>query len=243
MPKTAMHPSPTQAPRTRSKRSTWGGRRPGAGRKRSFKKNQDVPHEKRPAFEDLSVFHVTLRMIPRLPTLRAHEPANAIANIFAHAVHEDRLAPVHWSIQTNHLHMVLEVDSTTVLARGMHSLTVRIAKALNKAWKRKGTVFARRYYARPVVGPRETRNVIRYVLLNRKRHGSRLDAVDPYSSGRWFDGWSTPPPPAPPGPKPAAEARSCLLKEFWRFFFQPIDVHEQPVGPPRFDPRHDALLD
>jgi len=243
VPKTSQRPRRTQAPRTRPKRSTWGGRRPRAGRKRSFNKNQDVPHVKRPTFDALTVFHVTLRILSGLPNLREREAAKAIANVFARAVREDRLAPVHWSIQTNHVHMVLEAGSSTALTRGMQSLTVRIAKALNKVWNRTGTVFARRYYARAVVGPREARNVIRYVLLNRKRHGSRIDAVDPLSSGRWFDGWATPPQHGPPGPKPVAEAASDLLRELWLLFGMPIDVQERPVGPPRFDPRRDALLD
>jgi REP element-mobilizing transposase RayT len=185
-----------------------------------------------------------MRIRPGLPNLRTPEAANAIATIFARAVAENRLAPVHWSIQTNHLHLVLEADSSTALSQGMQSLTIRIALALNKVWKRKGTVFARRYFARAVEKTREVRNVIRYVLLNRKRHGSRLHAVDPYSSGRWFKGWATPPPSAPPAPIPVAEARSCLLQEdYWRFFGPPIDVHEQPVGPPVFDHRRDAALD
>jgi len=64
----------------------------------------------------------------------------------------------------------------------------------------------------------------------------RLEAVDPFSSGRWFDGWETPPPPppAPPCPRPVAEPRpdSGL----------PISVRERPVGRRVFDLGRDDLL-
>jgi len=42
--------------------------------------------------------------------------------------------------------------------------------------------------------PREVRNVLRYVLLNRKHHdaGKKFDKywIDPYSSAAWFGGWA-----------------------------------------------------
>ncbi len=231
---------------TRPKRATWGGSRPRSGRKPSFGANKDVPHVARPRFNQLTTFHVTLRLCAGLPSLRTFEPANTIVNVFARAVAEGRLAPVHWSIQTNHLHLVIEADSHTEHARGMQSLAVRIAKALNRVWRRKGKVFARRYFARAVAGPVQTRNVIRYVLLNRKRHGSRREAVDPFSSGRWFDGWETPPPPppAPPCPRPVAEPwpDSGLQLDCWRLFGLPISVRERPVGRRVFDLGCDNLL-
>jgi hypothetical protein len=78
----------------------------------------------------------------------------------------------------------------------MQGLKVRIAKALNKFWKRRGTVFSDRYHARILRTPREVRRALLYVLQNARRHGMRLLGVDPCSSGAWFDGWAiavTPP--------------------------------------------------
>src|SRR6185503_6201950 len=66
----------------------------------------------------------------------------------------------------------------------------RIARALNKLWKRSGRVFADRYHARTLETPREVRNALVYVLQNARKHGSwSARRADPYSSGASFDGW------------------------------------------------------
>src|SRR5204862_6807235 len=99
-----------------------------------------------------------------------------------------------------------EADDARGLGRGMKGLCVRIARALNRLWKRVGSVFSDRYHARVLRTPREVRNALNYVLHNAARHGSRLGGPDPCSSGAWFDGWRhdlglTRVAPAPPVPR------------------------------------------
>jgi hypothetical protein len=49
---------------------------------------------------------------------------------------------------------------------------------------------ADRYHARVLKTPREVRNVLAYVLLNRRRHGRTAQVYwDLASSGVVFDGW------------------------------------------------------
>src|SRR5262249_53572263 len=58
-----------------------------------------------------------------------------------------------------------------------------------------GSVFADRYHDRILRTPRETRNAIRYLFGNAKKHaaqggGSRpAQAVDTFTSAPWFDGF------------------------------------------------------
>ena len=72
----------------------------------------------------------------------------------------------------------------------------RVARRLNRALHRTGKLFATRFHARALKTPREVRNALRYVLLNRKHHASRrrFDKawIDPCSSAAWFDGWAGP---------------------------------------------------
>ena len=72
---------------------------------------------------------------------------------------------------------------------------VRIARALNKFWKRKGTVFFDRYHSR-VIKPSvyQVKKVLRYVLQNARKHRVSLPRgeADPYSSARWFNWWGWP---------------------------------------------------
>src|SRR5262245_18362414 len=58
-----------------------------------------------------------------------------------------------------------------------------------------------RYHVHALRYPREVRHALAYVLLNAKKHGKKLrgyslipkGAVDPCSSGQWFDGWASKP--------------------------------------------------
>jgi REP element-mobilizing transposase RayT len=128
---------------------------------------------------------------------------------------------VHYSLQSNHVHLVVEASGRATLARGMTAVGSRLARAVNRVFRRRGPVLADRYHLRVLKTPREVRNVSRYVLLNARRHASRLTErvrLDPASSARWFDGWSRTVhvDAANVGLRPVARARSWLLTVGWR---------------------------
>ncbi len=125
----------------------------------------------------------------------AHGPAaakGATAASGASVVQASSPAPfqvVHHSIQSNHLHLIVEADDRSSLTAGMRGLLVRIARALNRLWKRSGPVFADRFHEHELRKPREVRNALVYVLQNLRKHGIALSGPDPLSSGPEFDGW------------------------------------------------------
>jgi REP element-mobilizing transposase RayT len=122
---------------------------------------------------------------------------------------------VHFSIQRDHLHLIVEADDASSLGRGVRALLIRLARTVNRAWKRRGAVVADRYHARLLRTPREVRNAIGYVLRNGSRHrATRGGELDPASSGRWFQGWSRKQAPAPDLPA-VAPPRSWLLRCGW----------------------------
>jgi hypothetical protein len=94
-------------------------------------------------------------------------------------------------LQANHAHLLVEADDRSALARGMIAVGARLARAVNRVFRRSGPVLADRYHVRALKTPREVRNALRYVLLNARHHASRLmgGVFDPASSARWFDGW------------------------------------------------------
>src|SRR5207247_1292169 len=108
-------------------------------------------------------------------------------------VDEHGLRIVHFAIQSNHVHLLVEARDARSLSRGMQGLLVRIARNSNRAWKRKGSVFADRYHSRALRTPREVRNALVYVLQNSRKHGCHIAGVDPFTSGRDFDGWKKQP--------------------------------------------------
>ena len=90
------------------------------------------------------------------------------------------------------MHMIVEAKNREQLSRGMQGLMVRMARALNRTWRRCGSVFTDRYHDRILRTPREVRNALVYVLRNAARHGNFAyrDRPDAYSSGPWFGGWA-----------------------------------------------------
>ena len=52
---------------------------------------------------------------------------------------------------------LVEAEDKNALARGLQGLEIRVAKAVNRASRRKGHVFADRYHARILKTPAEVR--------------------------------------------------------------------------------------
>lgn len=172
---------------------TWGGVRRGAGRKRSTNKRSNVPHRTRTDHKARHPVHVTLRAREGLPSFR--EPALFAA--LRARIHCASRSPavgeafrvLHFSIQHDHIHIIVEATDRDALTRGVQGLTIRLARAVNQTFEGiSGNVWADRYHEHHLKTPREVRNAIVYVLMNAKKHGRALaDGIDPFSSAPWCD--------------------------------------------------------
>ena len=170
--------------------SAWGGRRPRAGRKRAPYGKRRVAHAARPALGRLTPLHVTVKLLPSLPSLRTLHAARKLRGAFVAGCERGNFRVVHFAVLTNHLHFLAEADDATALSRGMQQLMVRMARRLNSAMNRKGRVFSDRYHARALTSTLDVWRTIAYVLNNARRHGIPFAGpFDPYSSARWFNGW------------------------------------------------------
>ena len=190
----------------------WGGRRAGAGRKRS--KSSGMPHLRRADLAARHPVHATLRAARGCWNLRSRRALRVLEGAFHAGRDRFGFRLVHFSVQGNHLHLLVEADGRESLARGMKGLGVRLARALNRLMNRKGRVFADRYHAHVLKTPREAARALRYVLMNFAHHarawGERigLTFIDPFSSVRYLA--------ASPGPAaPVAEPGTWLLRAGW----------------------------
>jgi REP element-mobilizing transposase RayT len=182
------------------------------------------PHRRRAPHSARHPCHVTLRVRHDVASLRIGRVVREVETSFRQACERGRFRLVHYSIQTNHVHMVVEATSAADLAAGMKSIGSRLARAVNRAFARVGPVLEDRYHLHVLKTPREVRNAIAYVLLNARRHAakvgrrlSRVVRIDPASSGRWFDGWRSPPiERAAADPPAVAAAQTWLLQVGWR---------------------------
>ena len=178
--------------------------------------------------------HVTLRIRTGLPSLRSWRFLREFRASVRRACERPGFRVVHYSVQRNHVHLLVEAAGKQAMGRGMKSVGARLARAANRAFGRSGPVLHGRYHIRVLRTPQEVRNTLAYVLLNvrkhwKQRHGRPPPArVDEASSGRWFDGWrgsgrrprrAEPPEVAPP--------RTWLLRVGWRRHGL-VDVTEVP---------------
>jgi len=202
-----------------------GGLRVGAGRK---PKGDEAlaSHAKRARLTRHKPVLVTTHLIEDRPNLRRERTLVLLRRVLSQGSERFGFRLVEYGIQSNHLHLIAEADDESALARGMQGLLVRVAKALNAEWGRRGRVFRDRYHARILEAPRDVRNALIYVLQNARKHGAKLLGIDPFSSGPWFEGWHD---RIARADRPIARASSWVLKVGWRMWGL-ISTKDAPVG-------------
>jgi hypothetical protein len=136
---------------------------------------------------------------------------------------------IHFSVQTDHIHLIVEGETREAVIRGVQGLAIRLARAINRELGRKGKVWPQRYHARALCTPTETRFGLRYVLLNHRKHLSAAPSVDPRSSGRWFDGWKQPVTAPLCEDCPVSPPRTWLARIGWQRAGGLIDLREHPA--------------
>jgi len=182
---------------------TWGGARKGAGRPPKGDA-AGISHLRRPALSRHHPVHVTLRLVPGVSSLRGPLFCK-VRDALADGQERFGFRLVHFSVQSNHVHLIAEAADRRSLSRGMQGISIRVARAVNRGLARRGRVFAERYHARALKTPRAAYFAVRYVLLNARKHQRTTRApleapesalptgfVDACSSAPWFDGFARP---------------------------------------------------
>ena len=219
---------------------SWGGKRTGAGR--PPKGNAaGVSHLRRQTLSRHHPVHVTLRITAGVPSLRDGRLFDEVRRALAAGRERFGFRLVHFSVLSNHLHLIAEARDRRALALGMQGLSIRVARAVNRALARRGRLFADRYHCRALKTPRAVHFAVRYVLLNARKH--RVVAagfVDSCSSAPWFSDFQRPDELAFGAAQararwrassgvesPVVLAQTWLLREGWRRWGG-FDVDEVP---------------
>jgi len=224
---------------------THGGKRPGAGRKPKGA-CAGASHAARPTHNPRHPVHVTIRIVSSAAGLRCKDMYLAVREATIASARREDFRIVHMSIQRDHIHLIVEAESTAALSRGVRGFAVSAARQINKAFtarggdRRTGRAIADRYHARPLTSPRAVRNALAYTLSNWRHHGedrapfARTWQVDPFSTGALFPGWKelADSPffwPLPPKYLPLIvfRPRTWLLRS-WDRFHPLISVREVP---------------
>ena len=150
----------------------WGGRRLGSGRKRIHSKG--VAHRVREKVSHRTPLHINFKYRAQIKNKECLKILKrAIVNARSHG-----LKIIHFSLQRNHIHLIVESETNSTLEKGMRSLTITFAKGLKK-----GKVQIERYHLHVLKTIRETSNAIQYVLFNKQKHEKgTYSQIDEYSS-------------------------------------------------------------
>ena len=186
----------------KKERRSHGGARPGAGRPRS--KTTRVPHTRRPEMGGEIPANLTLRIDHITDwggNLRDLVTMEVILRCFEVAKDRFGMRICHYSVQSNHIHLLVEADDRECLIRGMRGLTTRLARNLNKHWGRKGKLFTDRYHSKPIEDAEHGENTIAYLGRNDLKHNSAYTI--------------TPSIPAPPPWPTAAGPRATCASTSW----------------------------
>ena len=183
---------------------------------------------------------VTLRVLDDVPPLRRGRFVRAFRETLRECAQRLGSRVVHYSIQADHAHFLIQAQGKVRLANGMKSLAARFARCVNRVFGRVGRVLADRFHHVVKRTPTEVRRAVAYVLSNARKHfRQRRRRVPPVvldgaSSGLWFGGWKGRAPP--PGryadarrDREVAPPRTWLLSKGWRRIGL-IDPAEVPGG-------------
>ena len=195
------------------------------------RRSTKVPHTIRPEVNGPA--HVVLRIQRGLPWLRTPKTYRVLERAFRAGREKGDFRLIEYSVQRDHLHLVVEAGNRRQLSRGMQGLMIRIAKALNRFWRgRVGRVFADRYFALALTKRWQLWRTLRYVLQNGRKHGvwNVKAKPDPYSSGRWFLRWGG----LEPVQRPLRSSPVVLPQLFQLLAFPAIGLDDLP-GPRHYD--------
>jgi len=191
-----------------------GGKRAGAGRKRR-PGSSNVRHRARPTVTTHTPLHVTVKLRRGLPRLRDQVVFVQVRALLARC-RAAAFRIVEWTVQSDHVHLIVEGNDRAAISTGMAGFGVALAKLVNRIAARKGKVLRERYHAQPLTSPRQVRHALRYVLGNAHKHGVLARGIDPMSSGSMFDGWAELRPAPRARDSSVQRPRSWLLRVGWK---------------------------
>jgi REP element-mobilizing transposase RayT len=177
-----------------------------------------------------------MRARRHLPSFRAASVRRLVIGLLAPGRRHTRddFRVLHFSVQRDHIHLIVEGGDRHRFSAGVRSFVIRFALRLNRLLgRKKGKIWAGRYHRHDLETPTETRNALAYVLANYKKHGvvdRDVPAFDAYSTAPLFDGWTIRPPNIiDTEPWPSLRPRTWLLTRGWRLAGRPISPSDAPA--------------
>jgi REP element-mobilizing transposase RayT len=177
------------------------------------------------------------------PSFRSQRAHAAIVRKIRHLSRRG-VRVIHYCIQHDHLHLMVEADDRTKLARSMQLLFSRVAFDVNRIAARSGSLFRDRHHRHELKTPSEVRRALVYIFFNTRKHDPEIlgmeemvNWIDECTSAIWFNDWS--PSQRPPddeverkrkraGTSPLTNPRTWLARIGWQRAGGPLRFNETP---------------
>lgn len=153
--------------------------RSGAGR--PARVDRGIRHIAREIIKKKTALHLTIKVRAN----KADIKSKVVLKALHHAIKRARLKNlkiIHYTLEYNHVHLLVEASGNQVLHAGMQALGISLSKAINRIKYCSGGVYKHRYHLRKINSLRDYKNVLNYILSNGIKHKRTSSALDPYNS-------------------------------------------------------------
>lgn len=151
----------------------------GAGRPARVDKG--IRHTEREKITKPTSLHLTIKVRENKADIQSKRILKALHHAIMRA-RLKRLKVIHYSLEFNHVHLLVEAQDNTVLHKGMQALGISLSKAINKIKIVKGAVYKHRYHFRKITSTRQLKNVLHYIFNNGVHHKRSSNILDPFNS-------------------------------------------------------------
>jgi REP element-mobilizing transposase RayT len=151
----------------------------GAGRPKIH--DAGIRHTKRPRLAKPASLHLTVKIKKNKADIKNKSVLSILKKSIMNARRQG-LKVIHYSLEYDHVHLLIEADNNHILGKGMQAFGVTFSKAINRMRKLKGEVYKHRYHFRQISSSRDLKNVLRYIFSNGLKHGTSKHIINPYNS-------------------------------------------------------------
>jgi len=140
-----------------------------------------IRHTSRPFLKRPASLHLTIKVQRNKDEIKN----KSVLKLLKHAILRARfqgLKVLHYSLEYDHVHLLIEADNNHILGKGMQAFGVTMAKGINRLKRLKGAVYKHRYHFRQISSPRQLKSVMNYIFTNGMKHGTAKTMVNPYNS-------------------------------------------------------------
>jgi REP element-mobilizing transposase RayT len=148
---------------------------------RPAKNDPGIRHRSRMKINKPTSFHLTIKVRENKADIQSKKLLKALHHAIGRARLKN-LKVVHYTLEYNHVHLLVETNDHRILHAGMQALGISFSKAINKLKSYKGSVYKHRYHQRRIGSARELKNVLLYIFNNGRKHKRTTRRIDPFNS-------------------------------------------------------------